>query len=52
MLKRQCPCLRSEMQRDLTDINEMAAEIRRTGHALPAVPVTPVKQPTEPSARN
>lgn len=32
----------SEMQRDLTEINEMAAEIRRTGHAPAAVSVAPV----------
>jgi hypothetical protein len=32
----------SEMQRDLTEINEMAAEIRRTGHAPVAVSVSPV----------
>jgi len=38
-----------EMKHDLTDINEMAAEIRRSGHAPPAAPVTPVKQATEPS---
>jgi hydroxylamine dehydrogenase len=31
----------SEMQRDLTEINEMAAEIRRTGHAPGAVSVKP-----------
>ena len=37
----------SEMQRDLTDINEMAAEIRRTGYAPAAVPVGPAKQPTD-----
>jgi cytochrome c553 len=32
----------SEMQRDLTEINEMAAEIRRVGHAPGAVSVKPV----------
>lgn len=32
----------SEMQRDLTEINEMAAEIRRIGHAPGAVSVKPV----------
>ena len=32
----------SEMQRDLTEINELAAEIRRTGRAAPAVNVKPV----------
>jgi len=32
----------SEMQRDLTEIKEMAAEIRRTGHAPGAVDVKPV----------
>ena len=36
----------SEMQRDLTDIKEMAAEIRRTGHAPAAVSVAPVKKAT------
>lgn len=34
----------SEMQRDLTEINEMAADIRRTGHAPAAVSVAPVRQ--------
>jgi hydroxylamine dehydrogenase len=34
----------SEMQRDLTEIKEMAAEIRRTGHAPTAVSVAPVKK--------
>jgi hydroxylamine dehydrogenase len=37
---------RSEMQRDLTDIQEMAAEIRRSGHAPAAVSVAPVKKGT------
>lgn len=37
----------SEMQRDLTEINEMAAEIRRTGHAPAAVSVAPVSSPTK-----
>jgi len=32
----------SEMQRDLTEINEMAAEIRRSGHAPGAASVKPV----------
>ncbi len=32
----------SEMQRDLTEINEMAAEIRRTGHVPSKVSVAPV----------
>jgi len=32
----------SEMQRDLTEINEMAAEIRHTGHIPGAVSVAPV----------
>jgi hydroxylamine dehydrogenase len=32
----------SEMQRDLTEINEMAAEIRRTGRAAPGINVKPV----------
>jgi len=36
----------SEMQRDLTDIKEMAAEIRRSGHAPAAVSVAPVKKAT------
>jgi hydroxylamine dehydrogenase len=36
----------SEMQRDLTDIKEMAAEIRRSGHAPAAVSVSPVKKAT------
>ncbi len=31
----------SEMQRDLTEINALAAEIRRTGHATPAVNLAP-----------
>jgi hypothetical protein len=35
----------SEMQRDLTEIKEMAAEIRRTGRVSAAVSVAPVKQP-------
>lgn len=30
------------MQRDLTEINTLAAEIRRTGHAEPAINVKPV----------
>ena len=37
----------SEMQRDLTDIKEMAAEIRRSGHAPVAVSVAPVKKATK-----
>jgi hydroxylamine dehydrogenase len=32
----------SEMQRDLTEIKEMASEIRRSGHAVTAVSVKPV----------
>jgi hydroxylamine dehydrogenase len=32
----------SEMQRDSTEINEMAAEIRRTGHAPGGISVAPV----------
>lgn len=32
----------SEMQRDLTEVNEMAAEIRRVGHAPGAVSVAPI----------
>jgi hydroxylamine dehydrogenase len=31
----------SEMQRDLTEINELAGEIRRTGHAASATSVKP-----------
>lgn len=38
----------SEMQRDLTEINALAADIRRTGHAAPATNVTPVV--AQPSA--
>ena len=38
----------SEMLRDLTEINALAAEIRRTGHAAPATSVTPVV--AQPSA--
>ncbi len=39
----------SEMQRDLTEIQEAAAEIRRSGHAPAAVSVAPaVKQSTPP----
>jgi hypothetical protein len=34
----------SEMQRDLTEINEIAAEIRRTGHAPGATSVKPVAE--------
>lgn len=34
----------SEMQRDLTEISEMAAEIRRTGHAPGAVSVGPISR--------
>jgi hypothetical protein len=36
----------SEMQRDLTDIKEMAAQIRRSGHAPAPVSVSPVKKAT------
>lgn len=36
----------SEMQRDLTEIKEMAAEIRRTGRAPAGVSVGPVKKET------
>jgi len=36
----------SEMQRDLTEINEMAAEIRRTGHAPGTTSVKPVAEGT------
>ena len=39
----------SEMQRDLVDIKEMAADIRRTGHAPAAVSVSPVKAPAKKS---
>ncbi len=43
----------SEMQRDLTEINEMAAEIRRAGHAPGKVSVSPVASPAgqEPAAK-
>lgn len=34
----------SEMQRDLTEISEMAAEIRSTGHAPGAVSVAPISE--------
>jgi len=40
----------SEMQRDLTEIKEMAAEIRRTGHAPGAVDVKPVAAHKTPAA--
>ncbi len=39
----------SEMQRDLTEINTLAAEIRRTGHVAPATNVNPVV--AKPSAQ-
>jgi len=40
----------SEMQRDLTEINEVAAEIRRSGHAPAAVSVAPVATQAQKAA--